>query len=55
MRKTLLFAVLIIADFTMAQTYDNGGLNTGASSKSGIAAPAGYAWSEVQNNTGNTT
>ena len=35
--------------------YDNGGLASGAVSKSGVAAPTGYQWSELQNDTGNTT
>ncbi len=35
--------------------YDNGGLATGATSNSGVAAPAGTQWSEAQNETGNTT
>jgi hypothetical protein len=35
--------------------YNNGGLATGATSNSGVAAPAGTQWSEVQNETGNTT
>lgn len=55
MKKKLFIAVLIMSEFTFAQTYNNGGLSTGATSKSGTAAPAGYTWSEVQNNTGNTT
>ena len=38
-----------------AQTYVNGNLSTGALTNSGVAAPAGYTWSEVQNVTGNTT
>ncbi|ASK29470.1 hypothetical protein CEY12_04840 [Chryseobacterium sp. T16E-39] len=55
MKKILLVAISVIANFTLAQTYNNGGLSTGATSKSGVAAPTGYTWSEVQNNTGNTT
>jgi len=55
MKKTLLAAIGLIAHLTLAQTYNNGGLSTGATTKSGVAAPAGYTWSEVQNNTGNTT
>ncbi len=35
--------------------YDNGGLSTGPTASRGTAAPAGTTWSEVQNNTGNTT
>lgn len=38
-----------------AQTYINGTLSTGPTSQSGIPAPAGTTWSEVANNTGNTT
>ncbi len=55
MKKSLSFAILMIASFISAQTYNNGGLSTGSTSKSGTAAPAGYTWSEAQNNTGNTT
>ncbi|MGC5746861.1 T9SS type A sorting domain-containing protein [Chryseobacterium sp. NFX27] len=55
MKKTLLITAFMAANFATAQTYNNGGLSTGATSKSGTAAPAGYTWSEVQNNTGNTT
>ncbi|MBF6608994.1 MAG: T9SS type A sorting domain-containing protein [Flavobacterium sp.] len=32
--------------------YINGNLSTGATSKSGIAAPSGYTWSELQNDAG---
>ena len=55
MKKTLLFGISMLGCFAMAQTYNNGGLSTGSTSKSGVAAPAGYTWSEAQNNTGNTT
>ncbi|UFK97757.1 T9SS type A sorting domain-containing protein [Kaistella faecalis] len=54
MTKFLLSAAVLAASFTLGQTYDNGGLSTGATSKSGVAAPAGYTWSELQNNTGNS-
>lgn len=37
------------------QLYSNGNFTTGTTTKSGVVAPAGYTWSEVQNNTGNTT
>jgi len=37
------------------QLYTNGNFTTGTTTKSGVAAPTGYTWSEVQNNTGNTT
>ena len=35
--------------------YSNGGLSTGPTTGSGVAAPAGYEWSEVQSEAGNTT
>jgi CSLREA domain-containing protein len=35
--------------------FDNGGLATGATTNSGVAAPVGTQWSEVQNETGVTT
>ena len=38
-----------------APLYSNGGLNPRATSKSGVAAPSGSFWSEVQNDAGNTT
>lgn len=55
MNKKLFFAIGLIANFTFAQTYNNGNLSTGATSSSGTPAPAGYTWSELQNDTGNTT
>lgn len=55
MNKNLLFATILLANFSIAQTYNNGGLSTGATANNGTAAPTGYTWSEVQNNTGNTT
>lgn len=55
MRKTLLFAASLIVANNYAQSLSNGGLSTGATTKSGVAAPTGYTWSELQNNTGNTT
>lgn len=55
MRKNLQIAIFLLANFSVAQTYNNGGLSTGSSSNSGVAAPVGYTWSEVQNNTGNLT
>lgn len=55
MKTALLIAAFMAANFVTAQTYANGGLSTGATSKGGLAAPAGYTWSELQNNTGNTT
>ena len=35
--------------------YKNGIISTGSISNSGVAAPAGYTWSESQHNTGNST
>lgn len=55
MKKTLHIAIFLLANLTVAQTYNNGGLSTGATSKSGTAAPAGYTWSEVQNDIANLT
>ena len=52
----MIFAFLCL--FTVsanAQQYVNGVLSTGATSISGVAAPAGKTWSECQNPTGNTT
>lgn len=45
----------VFAGNVSAQIYDNGGLSTGATSNSGVAAPVGTMWSEVQNTTGETT
>ena len=42
-------------DAPAAVIFDNGGLATGATSNSGVAAPAGTQWSEGQSNFGNTT
>lgn len=56
MKKLLFLAIgLAVSTTAQSQTYNNGGLSTGATSASGVAAPAGYTWSEVQNVTGNTT
>jgi len=60
-RKTTLLSLkyLLVLAFTQVlnaqQIYTNGGLSTGATSSSGVAAPAGFTWSEVQSDTGNTT
>ncbi|UOQ53650.1 T9SS type A sorting domain-containing protein [Hymenobacter cellulosivorans] len=37
------------------QLYTNGNFTTGTTTKSGVVAPAGFTWSEAQNNTGETT
>lgn len=47
----------VVAQTTDAPTvviYDNGPFQTGATTKSGVAAPAGAQWSEVQNFAGDT-
>ena len=48
----LLFPVVA---FAQPLIYSNGGLNPQALSNSGAAAPAGFFWSEVQNDNGNTS
>ena len=55
--KKLLFSTiaLITVQLAQSQVYNNGGLSTGAISNSGVTAPVGSTWSEVQNETGNTT
>lgn len=53
MKKTLL--LLFVFPLFMHAQYDNGPLGTGTVSNSGVNAPAGDEWSEVQNETGNTT
>ncbi len=61
MKKTTLLSLkcLVVIAFTQVlnaqQIYTNGPLSTGATSNSGVTAPAGYTWSECQNDTGNTT
>ena len=50
------FNLVMLSLSGMAQVqYINGNLSTGATSKSGVAAPAGYTWSELQNDAGVTT
>ncbi|WP_395053375.1 T9SS type A sorting domain-containing protein [Flavobacterium sp.] len=52
----LLFCSLTLISLNgFAQIYSNGEFSTGSVSKSGVNAPAGYTWSEMQNTTGNTT
>lgn len=50
-----LFALAFSQALNAQQIYTNGGLSTGANTASLVAAPAGYTWSEVQSDTGNTT
>jgi Secretion system C-terminal sorting domain len=58
-RKLFLFVSLclisLIQQEVKAQIYNNGSLSTGLVTASGFVAPSGYTWSELQNNTGNTT
>jgi hypothetical protein len=37
-----------------AAVYKNGNISSGKTSNSGVTAPAGYSWSESQNNSGNS-
>lgn len=46
---------IVFSAISYGQIYINGTLSTGANSISGVAAPTGYSWSEMQNNTGNFT
>lgn len=55
MKKQIYFLSMLIAGFSSAQSYQNGGLSTGTTSNNGTNAPAGFTWSELQNNTGNIT
>ncbi len=41
--------------YSIAQLYTNGSLVTGTVAADGFVAPAGYSWSEMQHNTGNST
>lgn len=58
-RKLLSFVTLglifLLNQEIKAQIYSNGSLSTGSVTASGFVAPSGYTWSELQNNTGNTT
>jgi len=51
----VVFLSFLFTGLANAQTYVNGTLSTGATAENGTAAPAGYTWSEVQHNVGNTT
>ena len=56
--KKFSFLFLLFIQFSInckAQLYSNGSIATGVTSKSGVNAPTGYTWSEMQNVTGNTT
>ncbi len=45
----------VVSGNVSAQIYSNGPLSTGATTESGVAAPAGTTWSEVQHDVGVTT
>lgn len=51
----MLIATALVPLTAGAQIYSNGGLNPQPVSSSGVAAPAGFFWSELQAETGNTT
>ncbi len=54
MKTNLLIIILIFnINLVCSQVYSNGFLSTGSTSISGVAAPSGYSWSEMQNNAGN--
>jgi Secretion system C-terminal sorting domain len=50
-----LVALLFLSLTINAQIYSNGPISTGLTSLSGVTAPSGYTWSEMQNTTGITT
>ncbi len=51
----LIWSLTMTLQLSAQVIYDNGGLATGAVSKSGVAAPSGTQWSEVQNNSFDTS
>lgn len=51
----LLIILFFQSNIASGQIYSNGNLSTGTLSKSGVTSPTNYTWSELQNNTGNTT
>ena len=53
--KFLLLVVLINSSSYAQRVYRNGILHSDTLSKNGVAAPVGYRWSEIQNDTGNIT
>ena len=50
-----LFVMVSFSTNVLAQVFNNGALISNSTSASGVAAPAGFNWSECQNVTGNTT
>ncbi len=55
MKGMVCLGALLAGSSVSAQIYDNGGLSTGPTTASGVAAPTGYTWSEAQSEAGNTT
>lgn len=55
LKNLMMVAAFFLCTYSYSQIYSNGNLSTGTVSKSGVTSPTGYTWSEVQNNTGNTT
>jgi hypothetical protein len=51
----LLTTCLVGTRLQAQQLFSNGNFSTGTTAKDGTAAPTGYTWSEVQNETGVTT
>lgn len=51
LKKLLLLSIIVsfISGNSWSQSLVNGNLNTGVTSSNGVAAPAGFSWSEVQN------
>ena len=57
MKKSFLILAFVWAAISSSwaqQLFTNGGIATGTTSKSGVVAPIGTQWSEVQNDAGNT-
>ena len=52
MKQILQLVFLLLSYTTFSQQYVNGNLSTGTVSNSGVTAPAGYTWSELQSNVG---
>lgn len=52
MKQILQLVFFLLTYTTFSQQYVNGNLSTGTVSNSGVTAPAGYTWSELQSNVG---
>lgn len=56
--KKVVLALVVTAAGTVASAqtlYNNGPVSTGATTESGVAAPGGFTWSELQRNVGDLT